>query len=95
MDPTFTKVDDTTIKKTQEVEIKAGEKTYNIDFLKQQEIAIIRQRDDFVAAREVELKEVQELIAKCEELGIGHPIKEEPILDTDPVIEIDPKVIPK
>jgi hypothetical protein len=70
METSYEKVDYTTMKVTKEVEIKTEEKTYDLDFLKQQEIDIIRQIDEFVALREKELLEVRTLIAESAKLGI-------------------------
>lgn len=74
IEPTYEKVDDITLKVTKEVEIKSEENTYGLDFLKQQEINILKQKNDFIEARDKELVEVMELIAKCEELGIKSEI---------------------
>lgn len=70
MDPIYEKVDDTTLKVTREVEVKPEEKTYDLDFLKNQEVAILQQKNDFVEARNKELEEVRALISQCETLGI-------------------------
>jgi len=66
----YVKVDESTLSEKKPVEIITEEVTYDYDFLKQQEISILKQRDDFVEARNKELSEVRNLIAKCEELGI-------------------------
>jgi hypothetical protein len=70
MEPIYEKVDDTTLKVTKPVEIAEETKEYDLDFLESQEEAILKQRDDFVLARDLELLEVRELIAKCKELGV-------------------------
>jgi len=75
MDPIYEKVDDTTIKVTKEVEIKTEEKTYDLDFLRQQEVNILKQKNDFVEARNVELEEVRLLIAECEKIGLMSKIE--------------------
>jgi len=67
---TYEKVDETTIKVVKPVEVQSEEKTYDLDFLRQQEIDILKQKNDFVEARNKELAEVRDLIAKCEELGV-------------------------
>lgn len=69
MKPIYTKVDETTIKMTEE-KVEQKETSYNLDFLKSQEIQILKQMNDFVAERKKELEEVRILIAKCTELGI-------------------------
>ena len=53
-----------------EVEVKQEETTYQLDFLHQQELDILKQMNDFVDARNVELEEVRELIAQCKSLDI-------------------------
>lgn len=67
---TYEKVNDTTIRVIKPVEIRSDEKIYNLDFLKNQEKAILKQKEDFVLARDLELAEVRELIAQCEKLGV-------------------------
>jgi len=66
----YAKKDDVTLSVTKPVEVKEETKEYDLDFLKQQEVDILKQMNDFVDARKVELEEVRELIAKCEELGV-------------------------
>ena len=43
---------------------------YNIDFLHQQELDILKSMNDFVARRQGELDEVRGLIAEAEKLGL-------------------------
>ena len=66
----YSKVNDTTIRATKSVEIAEVVNTYDLDFLKQQEIAILRAKNDYIAARDRELDEVRTLIAECGKLGI-------------------------
>ena len=66
----YVKKDDTTLQVTKPVEIAEVVQEYDLDFLKQQEVAILKSMNDFVDARKVELAEVQDLIAQCEKLGI-------------------------
>lgn len=63
----YLKKDEVTLSVTKPVE---ETKEYDLDFLKQQEVNILKQMNDFVEARKIELEEVRELIAKCEELGV-------------------------
>ena len=44
--------------------------TYTLDFLKSQELSILKSMNDFVAQRQVELAEVRDLISQAEKLGI-------------------------
>jgi len=67
---TYEKVDETTLKVVKPVEVQSEEKTYDLDFLRKQEVDILKQKNDFCEARNKELAEVRELIAKCEELGV-------------------------
>lgn len=46
------------------------ESTYSIDFLKQQELGILKQMNDYIATRQTELAEVRELISQAETLGL-------------------------
>ena len=71
----YIKKDDTTLQVTKAVEVKEEVVEYNIDYLKQQEVAILKSMNDFVAARKLELAEVQDLIAQCEKLGIQSKVE--------------------
>ena len=66
----YVKKDDTTLQVTRPVEIAEVVQEYDLDFLKQQEVAILKSMNDFVDARKLELAEVQDLIAQCDKLGI-------------------------
>lgn len=66
----YVKKDDITLQVVKPVEIKEETNEYKLDFLKNQEIAILKQKNDFIEARDKELLEVRELIAQCEGLGI-------------------------
>lgn len=71
MDPIYEKVDETTLQVTKPVEVpEVVTNTYDLDSLKNQEIAILKQKNDFVEARNIELQEVRELISQCEKLGV-------------------------
>jgi len=70
-EPIYTRVDDTTLKVTKPIEVpETTSVTYDLETLKNQEIAILKSKNDFVEARDVELSEVRELIAQAEALGI-------------------------
>lgn len=71
----YEKVDDKTlkvIKTSPDTEIE-----YNVDFLKEQEVSILKSKNDFIEARNVELVEVRALIAKCVELDIKSVVEVE------------------
>jgi len=92
MEPIYTKVDETTLKMTAEVPVEQKETTYNLDFLRQQELDILKQKNDFVEARNAELEEVRNLIAKCEELGVKSSLeietaKEITLEEVNPIIK--------
>ena len=58
-----------TIRKTAVREVRT-EATYDLAFLRQQRIAIVRQLDEEVSKQNKALAEVDELIAEAEKLGI-------------------------
>ena len=65
----YIKFNDTTIHVTK-TETKEEVRTYDLDFLKEQEANIIAQKKRDNEARDKELEEVQTLIAECEKLNI-------------------------
>ena len=65
----YIKFNDTTIQVTK-TETKEEVRTYDLDFLKEQEANIIAQKKRDNEARDKELEEVQTLIAECEKLNI-------------------------
>lgn len=71
----YTKQDEATLAVTKTPEVKEEVVEYKLDFLKQQELDILRQKNEFVEARNKELEEVRNLIAKCEELGIKSAVE--------------------
>jgi hypothetical protein len=75
MATTYEKVDDT-LKVVKPIS-STEENTYTLDALKKQEVDILKQKNDFVEARNKELVEVRALIAKCEELGIKSELEKE------------------
>lgn len=74
----YTKVSDTEMKVVRE-KIEASEVSYSLNYLLEQKKAIEAQKAREIAQRDAELKEVDDLIAKCNELGI----KEAPEEDTE------------
>ncbi len=71
----YEKKDDVTLSVTKPVESTDEVNEYKFDFLKQQEVDILKSKNDFVEARDKELAEVRVLIAKCEELGIKSQVE--------------------
>ncbi|PIP38190.1 MAG: hypothetical protein COX19_14120 [Desulfobacterales bacterium CG23_combo_of_CG06-09_8_20_14_all_51_8] len=71
----YIKKDETTLEATKSVETKEEVNEYKLDFLKKQEVNILKQKNDFVETRDLELLEIRELIAKCEELGVKSEIE--------------------
>ena len=91
MEPTYSKKNDTTLQVVKTVEPIEETKEYDLDFLRQQEVAILKQMNDFVDARNVELTEVRELLKKAEELGVKSQLEmEQARLDEAPVEAIKP-----
>jgi len=66
----YIKINANTLSVTKPVEIKEETHEYTLDFLKQQEIDILRQKNDFIEARDKELLEVRTLISEAEKLGL-------------------------
>lgn len=64
-----TKISDSEIEIAVSAEVKTETKRYSIDFLKQQEIDILKSKNDFCEARDKELFEVRELMAECVKHG--------------------------
>jgi len=54
-------------------------KTYDYSFLISQCAAIIKQANDFLAQRQVELDEVQSLLNQCDALGIKELVMPAPL----------------
>lgn len=71
----YKKKDETTLKVVKTIKAKTEENEYDLNFLKQQEINILRQKNEFMEARDRELEEVRNLIKQAENLGIK--LKEE------------------
>ena len=65
-----TKIDDHTIGTQKVVPAVTTEVTYSYSFLKQQLVSIQAQKDRDNALRDVELAEVQALIAEADKLGV-------------------------
>lgn len=66
--------------------------TYTLDFLKSQEIAIMKQRDDFVAARQKELDEVAILLIEAEKLGLKTAAEVQAEADATVKVEGEPNL---
>jgi len=66
----YKKLNETTLEVANTVTPETVKNTYKLDFLSAQELSILKQRNEFIAARDKELAEVRTLIAKCKELGI-------------------------
>jgi hypothetical protein len=67
------KYDAKQIKATKQVTTSA-ESLHTIKSLREQKAAIIKQRDDFVAARNAEIAEVQEMIDKARALNVTEEV---------------------
>lgn len=65
----ITKIDENTIQVEKE-EIKTSVNKYDYNFLLSQKEAIEKQRDEYVAARQKELDEINLLISEAEKLGV-------------------------
>lgn len=78
----YTKKDDNTLQVIKAVEVKEETHEYSLDFLKRQEVNILKQKNDFIEARDKELVEVRELIAQCETLGIKEKVAVELEVET-------------
>ena len=71
-----TKIDEYTLGVVKE-EVVVKTTTYDVDFLLRQRTAIQQNLDDFTKARIAEMKEVDELLSHCENLGIKpRPVEE-------------------
>jgi hypothetical protein len=64
-----TKISDYEIEIAVPAEVKTETKRYSLDFLRQQEIDILKSKNDFCEARDKELFEVRGLMAECVKLG--------------------------
>jgi len=68
---TINKIDDSTIEVIKNAPVlEPVRTTYSIDFLKSQELSILKSMNDFVTQRQVELEEVRVLITEAENLGL-------------------------
>ena len=65
----YTKKNDVTLQVVKE-ETKEETNTYTLDALKKQEVDILKQKNDFIEARNKEVEEVRTLIAEAEKLGV-------------------------
>lgn len=62
--------------------------TYSIDFLKKQELDILKQMNDFVEQRQKELEEVRSLIGEADKLGL----KTQEVIQAEKVVVEDGKL---
>lgn len=72
----YNRLDDSTIEVVKPVEVTPETKTYDIGFLKQQELDITKSKNDFIETRDKELAEVRELLSQCEILDIKPKVEE-------------------
>jgi hypothetical protein len=79
----YTKKDDTTLTVAKS-ETKEETNDYTLDFLKEQEVSILKQKNDFIKARNKELEEVRAMITEAEKLGIKTALEIEEA-KTDPL----------
>ena len=73
---TFVKVDDYTIRKSHVVE-EVVEVNYSLDFLIEQRKQIVADKEAYVAARDKELVEVDQLLAEAAKLKLKNIPKDE------------------
>jgi len=67
----YTKISDTEIERTKQEDAPAPKiDKFNYDFLVQQKKDIEKQRDDYVAQRNIEIAEIDEMLEECGKLGI-------------------------
>lgn len=65
------KIDDSSFEVTKEAVVAEPVKqVYNIDFLKEQEVSILKSMNEQIAQRQTELDNVRALIAQAESLGL-------------------------
>jgi len=63
---------------------------YKLDFLKEQELSILKSMNDFVEQRQKELAEVRTLIAEAEKLGLktSEEIRSEKVIEEEKLLDI-------
>ena len=88
----YTKEDSMTLKVVTPTVTTEEVQTYNIDFLKEQEVSILKSKNDFIEVRDKELAEVRTLIAKCKELGIISKIETNLISEKEREVVLDSAV---
>jgi hypothetical protein len=85
-------IENNKLKVSKEVETKQEVNLYSLDFLRKQEADIIKQRDDFVSLREIELAEVRLFIVEAEKGGLTV----EPVIEpVEEVIEPGEDIMPE
>jgi len=67
---TYEVVDEFTIRQTRPVVVETESHNFDLDFLYNQRLAIVRQRDEQVSAQNKALAEVEELIEAAEAVGV-------------------------
>jgi len=70
MDTVYEKKDEQTLVVSKTAEVTTETNEYTLEFLLQQELSILKQRNKYIEARDKELAEVRELIAQAKLLGI-------------------------
>jgi hypothetical protein len=84
MEPQYEIVDGK-LQVSKDIETKPEVNLYSLEFLKNQEIDIMKQRDDFLTLRNQELAEVRTLIYEAEKQGLTvEPV--EPVI-SEPTVE--------
>lgn len=73
----YIKKDDSTLIVKKTIEQKEETKEYTIDFLKGQELSILKSKNNFIEARNIELEEVRTLISEAEKLNIKTLLEKE------------------
>lgn len=68
----YTKLDEKTLQVTTEKTVTKTQ-NYSLDYLKEQEVDILKSINDYVEKQKTELANIQDLIAKCKELDIKPP----------------------
>ena len=77
---TATKLTDSSIQVIKQSDAPAPTtQTYDYDFLLSQKSAIIRQANEFLVARKIELDDIQALLDQCDSLGITSAVMPQPL----------------
>jgi hypothetical protein len=73
----YEKVSDTVLRVFEPVVTEEVSNNYDYDQLKQQEVSILKSKNDFDDARDLELVKVRKLIVEAEKLGIKSKVEVE------------------